>query len=299
MLSDYQTTIGRPACFRGIGLHSGEISEIHILSGDPNQGFVFHSMSEWECAAVVRASIENAHCGDLRTVLKVDDRSIDTVEHILAALVGYGVDNAVIKIWGNEVPIMDGSTNGWIELINETGPLEMQAPYKKKLIRVTKRVKCNLGGAWCILEPNDGSQDLFLEYEMGYPHPMIASQSMSTVLNAEVFKNDLSRARTFGFFKDLDHIKSKGLAQGASLENTLVFDENNVINHDGLRWYNEPVRHKLVDAIGDLSLAGYRIAGRFRGYRSGHNLNQELIRTLMRDPESWKFEWANHDDYPT
>ena len=194
---------------------------------------------------------------------------------------------------------MDGSTNGWIELIKETGPLEMQAPYKKKLIRVTKRVECSIGSAWCILEPNDGSQDLFLEYEMAYPHPMIANQSMSTVLNTEVFKNDLSRARTFGFFKDLDHIKSRGLAQGASLENTLVFDENNVINRDGMRWYNEPVRHKLVDAIGDLSLAGYRIAGRFRGYRSGHSLNQELIRTLMRDPKSWKFEWSNHADHTT
>jgi len=282
-------TVRNPICFRGIGLHSGEPSELHIIPGYLNQGIVFHVMDEWECVALIGATIENASCGNLRTVLRSNDHAIDTVEHILAALTGCGVDNAVIKIWGKEVPIMDGSTSGWVDLITESGDLKQQDGLRK-LIRITKRIECESNGSWCYLEPNDGARDLSLEYEMSYDHPLIGDQKMSLVLTNDSFKNDLSRARTFGFFKDLDMIRSKGLAKGATLENTLVFDDLGIKNQDGMRWHDEPIRHKLVDAIGDLSLAGHRIAGRFVGHRSGHALNQDLIRNLMNSRSSWRFE---------
>lgn len=289
-IPERQHTITNIISYKGIGLHSGSVTEIHILPGAVDQGIEFHVMDEWNYVATIPATIYYTSDGSFRTELCNNGRHIDTVEHLLAALQMAGIDNAIINVWGKEIPIMDGSSKGWLDLILSSGKSKQTAP--RKYIKILRDVKVGTDDAWCKIEPSVTSE-FIVDYNLNYSHPLIGEQSISVEVCFNTFSSDLADARTFGFIKDIDKLKSAGLAAGASLDNTVVFDDDSVINETGLRWHNEPVRHKVLDVIGDLSLIGHPIIGKFTGYRSGHKLNQSLVSALMNNLESWDFCTVN------
>jgi len=277
-----QKTLRQPIWCRGVCLHSGLISEVHLVPSDVNTGIVFHLMNDaGKLNSIVPATIDYTHSGMLRTVLKNDNATVETTEHLLAALSAYGIRNLIIKVWGNEVPIFEGSANSWAFLIDCAGVIDQDQDVS--FIKVIKSVVVTQGNSWCRLDPYEGHK---FTYEISYDHPMIGDRVFSIDVTKNTFDKELSKARTFGFFKDFEAIQSHGLAKGASLKNTVVFYEDGLMKMN-MFWDDEPVRHKVVDAIGDLSLAGFPIIGKFYGYRSGHELNQQLVKTLLIDKTSW------------
>jgi UDP-3-O-[3-hydroxymyristoyl] N-acetylglucosamine deacetylase len=208
--------------------------------------------------------------------------SIATVEHLLAALSGLGVDNALIEIDSSEVPIMDGSASRFVEAIDEAGLTELEAP--RRFLKVLKRIAVEDAGAFGELTPNNG---FHIDVEIDFASPLIGSQRIEIDVNPGSFRRELSRARTFGFMKDVERLWAAGLALGASLENTVAIGDDRVINREGLRFTDEFVRHKALDAVGDLALAGAPILGSFRSYRGGHRLNALVLKALFADADAW------------
>jgi UDP-3-O-[3-hydroxymyristoyl] N-acetylglucosamine deacetylase len=208
--------------------------------------------------------------------------SIATVEHLLAALRGLGVDNAIIEIDSCEVPIMDGSASRFVEAIDEVGLTELDAP--RRFLKVLKRVSVEDAGAYGELAPHNG---FHLDVEIDFDTPLIGTQKIEIDLNPGSFRRELSRARTFGFMKDVERLRAAGLALGASLENTVAIGDDRIINREGLRFSDEFVRHKALDAVGDLALAGAPILGTFRSRRGGHRLNALVLKALFADADAW------------
>jgi UDP-3-O-[3-hydroxymyristoyl] N-acetylglucosamine deacetylase len=208
--------------------------------------------------------------------------SVATVEHLLAALRGLGVDNAVIEIDSPEVPIMDGSAGQFVEAIDEVGLAELEAP--RRYLKILKRVSVEEAGAYGELVPYNG---FHLDVEIDFDTPLIGTQRIELELNPGSFRRDLARARTFGFMKDVERLWAAGLALGASLDNTVAIGDDRVINREGLRFPDEFVRHKALDAVGDLALAGAPILGAFRSHRGGHRLNALVLKALFADAEAW------------
>jgi UDP-3-O-[3-hydroxymyristoyl] N-acetylglucosamine deacetylase len=208
--------------------------------------------------------------------------SIATVEHLLAALRGLGVDNAIIEIDSCEVPIMDGSASRFVEAIDEVGLTELDAP--RRFLKVLKRVSVEDAGAYGELAPHNG---FHLDVEIDFDTPLIGTQKIEIDLNPGSFRRELSRARTFGFMKDVERLWAAGLALGASLENTVAIGDDRIINREGLRFSDEFVRHKALDAVGDLALAGAPILGTFRSRRGGHRLNALVLKALFADADAW------------
>ncbi len=281
-----QMTIVNPVRAFGIGLHHGEMNEVHILPGDRDMGIVFHAMDEWQCDELIPATIDNVVSTPLRSTIKGLKRSIDTIEHLMSALMGLGIDNAVIKVWGNELPILDGSPMGWCDIIIEAGLTEQDSD--RKMIKVLKKVTVESDGSRCSLEPNhDQTHGLVVEYHLESDHPMIGNQCGRVEVSKKTYLSEIAGSRTFGFMSDIEKITKLNLARGASTENTLIFDHNSLMNSNGLRWPDEPMRHKIADVIGDLYLAGKPISGLFVGHKSGHALNQRLVMALLADETSW------------
>jgi UDP-3-O-[3-hydroxymyristoyl] N-acetylglucosamine deacetylase len=208
--------------------------------------------------------------------------SIATVEHLLAALRGLGVDNALIEIDSTEVPIMDGSAARFVEAIDEVGLAELEAP--RRFLKVLKRVSVEDAGAYGELSPHNG---FHLDVEIDFDTPLIGTQRIEIDLNPGAFRRELARARTFGFMKDVERLWAAGLALGASLDNTVAIGDDRIINREGLRYSDEFVRHKALDAVGDLALAGAPILGSYRSHRGGHRLNALVLNALFADAEAW------------
>jgi UDP-3-O-[3-hydroxymyristoyl] N-acetylglucosamine deacetylase len=280
ILQDYQTTLKSRATLVGTGVHSGMPVAVHFLPADADTGIVFQLLDANGPGHELRALVSEIGATDLCTLLgDPAGRHIATVEHLMAALFGLGIDNLVVEIDGSEVPILDGSAAMFVEAIDLAGIETL--PAKRRFIRVVKPVRIESGASWAEFRPYAGTR---FEVEIDFESPAIGRQLFASDINADIFRREVARARTFGFMKDVERLWAAGYALGSSLENSVVIgDDNRVINMEGLRYPNEFVRHKTLDAMGDLALAGARFIGCFRSYRGGHRLNAAALRRLLSD----------------
>jgi UDP-3-O-[3-hydroxymyristoyl] N-acetylglucosamine deacetylase len=279
-LHDYQTTLKSRVTLSGIGVHSGRQVSAHFSPADADTGVVFHVIDDKGAEHVFHALVSEVGATDLCTMLgDPAGQHVATVEHLMASLFGYGIDNVVIEIEGGEVPILDGSAEGFVEAFDQAG-IE-QLAVKRRYIRVTKPVRIENGASWAEFRPYSGTR---FEVEIDFESPAIGRELFASDMNADVFRRDIARSRTFGFMKDVERLWAAGYALGSSLENSVVIGhDNRVINMEGLRFPDEFVRHKTLDAMGDLALAGARFIGCFRSYRGGHRLNAAALRRLLSD----------------
>ena len=284
-LHDYQTTLRSRVSLSGVGVHSGKPVSIHFIPADPDTGIIFSRFDDKGEPVELRALVAEIGATDLCTVL--GDPSgihVATVEHLLAALASVGIDNALIEIDGNEVPILDGSAAMFVEAFDQAG-IETQA-VKRRYIRILKPVRIESGASWAEFRPYDGTR---FEIEIDFDSPTIGRQFYAADITPDTFRREISRARTFGFMKDVERLWAAGYALGSSLENSVVIGEDDrVINMEGLRFADEFVRHKMLDAMGDLALAGARFIGCFRSYRGGHRLNAASLRRLLSDRSAFE-----------
>jgi len=277
---DYQTTVKSRVSLSGFGVHGGKPVTIHFNPADPDTGIVFSKQRDDGETVEIRALAAEIGATDLCTMLGDSSRGfVGTVEHLLAALSSLGVDNLNIEIDGDEVPILDGSSARFVEALDQAGI--QQQSVKRRYIRILKPVRIDSGASWAEFRPHDGTR---FEVEIDFESPAIGRQFYAANITPELFRRDISRARTFGFMRDVERLWAAGYALGSSLENSVVIGEDHkVINIEGLRYSNEFVRHKMLDALGDLALAGARFIGCFRSYRGGHKLNAEALRRLLSD----------------
>jgi UDP-3-O-[3-hydroxymyristoyl] N-acetylglucosamine deacetylase len=280
-----QTTLRVDVSVTGIGVHSGLPVTLTLHPADANTGIVFiRTGLEGRRDREIRADVRSVTATEFATVLGDRDGPLcSTAEHVLAALSGLGVDNAVIEIDGPEVPIMDGSAEPFVNAIDQAGIVTLAAP--RRFIQVLKPVRVAREASYGELRPY--SRGFRVEVEIDFDNPLIGRQSMSLDVGPESFRREVARARTFGFMRDVAKLWSSGYALGATFENTLVVTENRVLNPDGLRFADEFVRHKALDAVGDLALAGAPLLGAYRSMRGGHKLNHAVLCALMADPTAW------------
>ncbi len=278
-----QTTLASEVTLTGTGVHTGAPVSISLCPADGDTGLRFLLSNGHADGTEIVADQRSVTGVTLCTVLgDGNGASIATVEHLLAALRGLGVDNALIEIDSCEVPIMDGSAARFVEAIDEVGLAELDAP--RRFLKILKRVAVEDAGAYGELLPYNGFR---LDVEIDFDTPLIGTQKFELDLNPGAFRRELARARTFGFMKDVERLWAAGLALGASLENTVAIGDDRIINREGLRFPDEFVRHKALDAVGDLALAGAPILGAFRSHRGGHRLNALVLKALFADPEAW------------
>ncbi|HTV36808.1 MAG TPA: UDP-3-O-acyl-N-acetylglucosamine deacetylase [Xanthobacteraceae bacterium] len=287
MQASRQTTLGNQGIVSGVGVHSGSPVTLTLHPADADTGIVFvRCGTDGQQDRELRANFRAVTATEFATVL--GDQSgpaVSTTEHVLAALHGLGVDNAVIEIDGAEVPIMDGSAAPFVAAIDQAGIVTLQAP--RRYIQVLKPVRVGKNGCYGELRPH--LSGLRIEAEIEFDHPLIGRQSLAVDVAPNVFRRDLARARTFGFMRDVAKLWSAGYALGASFENTVVVAEDRILNPEGMRFADEFVRHKVVDAIGDLSLAGAPLLGAYRSVRGGHKLNHAVLTALMADRTAWAY----------
>ncbi len=278
-----QTTLRREIILNGIGVHSGAPVSIVLHPADSNTGIRFIQTDGDDIVTEICADYRSISNVTLCTVLSDHEgKAIGTVEHLLAALNGLSVDNVLVEIDGCEVPIMDGSAAPFVDAIDEAGICELDAP--RRFMKVLKPIRVEDNGSWAELKPHNGFN---VEIEIDFETPVIGSQSYALEMNPGAFRRELARARTFGFMRDVERLWAAGRALGASLENTIAIGEDKIINPEGLRYENEFVRHKTLDALGDLALAGAPILGQFRSLRGGHKLNALALNALFADQDAW------------
>ncbi|MDH4286866.1 MAG: UDP-3-O-acyl-N-acetylglucosamine deacetylase [Gallionella sp.] len=280
-----QRTLKNPVKVTGVGLHSGAKVTLGLRPAPVNTGIVFRRV-DVKPVEEICARAELVHDTRLSTCMEQNGVRIATVEHLMSALAGLGVDNAYVDLDSAEVPIMDGSAGTFIFLLQSAGIAEQAAA--KKFIRVKKIVEVKHGDKWVRFEPYHGYK---LTFTINFAHPVFAGARQHVVvdLGEESYVRDISRARTFGFMQDVEYMRAQGLALGGSLDNAIVMDDYRVLNPDGLRFEDEFVKHKVLDAIGDLYLLGHPLIGAFSGYKSGHALNNALVRELLSDEQAWEF----------
>jgi len=289
-----QHTLKSIAHVTGVGLHSGEKVQLWLRPAAPDSGIVFHRV-DLDPPVSIPASPEAVRETRLCTGLERDGVRIATVEHLMSALAGLGVDNVHIDVDGPEIPIMDGSAAPFVMMMLEAG-LEAQ-PAPRRFLKVLKPVEVREGDKWVRLEPYPGFR---LEFSIAFDHPAIsASQTRAVVdLSEHAYPRFVARARTFGFVHEVELLRELGLAQGGSLDNAIVLDEYRILNPEGLRFPDEFVRHKILDAIGDLYLAGHPLLARYVAHKSGHALNNQLLRALMADRSAWELTTLERDEAP-
>ncbi|MCZ6840201.1 MAG: UDP-3-O-acyl-N-acetylglucosamine deacetylase [Alphaproteobacteria bacterium] len=285
-----QTLKSKISC-SGTGLHSGVNVSMTLLPAPPNTGIIFRRTDTdgngLEVAALVENVVDDRMC---TTLGDGEGATIATVEHLMAALCGCGIDNLYVEVEGSELPIMDGSAAPFVFLIECAGIVEQDAP--RRVIEILKPVRVEDEDRQVELLPGDGFS---VDFEIEFESDAIGRQDMSVDLVNGTFKGELSRARTFGFIEEVDQLRAMGLALGGSLDNAVVVSGNEVLNEDGLRYENEFVRHKILDCVGDLYLAGAPIIGHFKGHRSGHALNHSIVRSLLADQGSWRYTTVLRD----
>lgn len=280
----YQRTLATSITTVGVGLHSGQEVRLTLSPAPIGAGIVF-----------VRTDLDNAPIPMAANLVQDTVMSsnlisgsarVGTVEHLLSAVAAYGLDNLYIQVDAPEIPIMDGSAAPFLALIEQAGVTEQSAP--KHFIKITKSVRVQEGDKWARFDPyNEG---FLMEFEIFFDHPAIQATPQVAILQfgTESFANDISHARTFGFLKDLQVLREKNLALGGSLQNAIVLDEASIVNPEGLRYPNEFARHKLLDAVGDLYVIGHPLLAKFSAYKSGHALNNQLIRAVLADPTTFE-----------
>lgn len=268
----------------GVGLHSGQKVYMTLRPAPVDAGIMFRRV-DLPGAPVIKATAENVGDTRLSTTLVQGDVRIGTIEHLMSALAGLGIDNACIDLSAPEVPIMDGSAAPFVFLIQSAGIEEQNAP--KRFIRIKKPVKVDEDGKWARFEPFEGFKAAFT---IQFDHPVFKDHAKHAEINFSTtsFVKQISRARTFGFMRDIELLRANNLALGGSLDNAVVVDDYRILNEEGLRYEDEFVRHKILDAIGDLYLLEHSLIGAFEGYKSGHGLNNRLVRTLMADKSAWE-----------
>lgn len=276
-----QTTLRRGATVSGIGVHSGCEASITLHPAEADSGVTFYRSNGRDDHAIP-ATFRHVAATDLCTAVGVPGATIATVEHLLAALSALGVDNAGVEIDGPEVPIMDGSAGAFIDAVDEAGVERLDAPLR--YIKVERPVRVEHGDSYAEFTPYNGRR---IEVEIDFANPLVGKQSLALDVSGGSFRRDIARARTFGFLCDVEQLWARGLARGASLENAVVIGEDRVINPEGLRFSDEFVRHKALDAIGDLALAGLPILGRYRSRRGGHRLNVMALQALFSEQDAW------------
>ena len=279
-----QTTLRDQTSISGIGVHSGLPVTLTLHPADANTGLVFSRTDADGFEHDIRADFRAVTGTELATMLGDASGSVVcTAEHVLAALRGLGVDNAIIELDGPEVPIVDGSAAPFVAAIDQVGLTTLSAP--RRYVQVLKPVRVAKGDAYGELRPY--SRGFRVEVEIEFENPFIGRQSIATDIEPGNFRHELARARTFGFMKDVSALWSAGKALGASFENTVVMSESRVLNSEGLRFPDEFVRHKALDAVGDLALAGLPLLGAYRSVRGGHKLNHSVLVALMSDPSAF------------
>jgi UDP-3-O-[3-hydroxymyristoyl] N-acetylglucosamine deacetylase len=287
-----QRTVAEEISCTGIGLHSGKKVKLIVRPAPPNNGITFERCDiSPNCS--VKASFDNVVETNMATTIGFNGYSVSTIEHIMAAFFGMGIDNALVQIDGEEVPIMDGSSAPFVFLLKNAG-VTIQNNYKRFLI-VKKSVKVEDGNRSVRLYP---SNELKITYNIDFDHPLIKNQAYEISFSQSTFIQEISRARTFGFLRDVQTLKNNGLARGGSLDNAIVMDEFRILNEDGLRYKNEFVRHKILDFIGDLAIIGHVVIGHFIVERSGHSLNQKLLKKFMAKEKCRKVvQFRNKEEY--
>jgi UDP-3-O-[3-hydroxymyristoyl] N-acetylglucosamine deacetylase len=287
MKSGKQTTLRDDATLSGIGVHSGKPASLTLRPADADTGIVFvRTGTDGQPSREIRADVRAVTATEFATVLGDSHGPLcSTSEHVLAALSALGIDNVIIEIDGPEVPIMDGSADAFVAAIDKAGIVTLDE--QRRYIKVLKPVRVVRGEAFGELRPNDNG--FRVETEIDFDHPLVGKQRCEIDVDAVSFRRDLARARTFGFMKDVSKLWSAGYALGANFDNTLVISEDRVLNPDGIRYPDEFVRHKALDAIGDLALAGAPLLATYHSMRGGHKLNHAVLCALMADPTAWKF----------
>jgi UDP-3-O-[3-hydroxymyristoyl] N-acetylglucosamine deacetylase len=268
----------------GVGLHTGQKVYLTLRPAAVDSGIVFRRV-DLDQPVDIPAKAENVGDTRLSTTLVRDGVRISTVEHLLSAFAGLGIDNAYVDVSAPEVPIMDGSAGPFVFLIQSAGVEEQNAP--KRFIRIRRPVEVREGDKVARFEPFNGFK---VSFGIDFEHPAMSEDRRSSEIDfsSTSFVKEVSRARTFGFLRDIEMLRENGLALGGSMDNAIVVDDFRVLNEDGLRYEDEFVKHKILDAIGDLYLLGHSLIGAFRGYKSGHALNNRLLKTLIAQPDAWE-----------
>jgi UDP-3-O-[3-hydroxymyristoyl] N-acetylglucosamine deacetylase len=279
-----QRTLKNSIRASGVGMHTGKKVLMTLRPAPPDSGIVFRRTDLGE-GVDIPAHATNVTDTALGTTLTKGDAKVSTVEHLLSAFAGLGIDNAIVEVSAPEVPIMDGSAGPFVFLLQSAGIEEQRAA--KRFIRVKEHVKVTDGDKWAEFHPFDGFK---VNFEIEFNHPVFKrrAQKASMDFSTTSFLREVSRARTFGFMRDLEALRARNLALGGTIDNAIVLDDFRVLNEDGLRYEDEFVKHKILDAIGDLYLLGHSLIGEFSGHKSGHALNNKLLRTMLASKSSWE-----------
>ncbi len=287
----YQRTLKKSIQATGVALHAGVPVLITLNPAPPNTGIVF-IRTDCNPPVEIPASYENVCDTRLCTSLQYNGAKIATVEHLLSALAGLGIDNAYIDVNAGEIPIMDGSAAPFVFLIQSAGICEQNEP--KRYIRILKPIRIEDNAKYVQFLPHNGYK---ISFTIGFDHPVFNDKPQSTTLDLSVtsYVKEVSRARTFGFLSDYEKLREADLAKGGSLDNAVVVDDYRVLNEDGLRFEDEFVKHKVLDAIGDLSLLGSSLIGAFEGHKSGHELNNKLLRELIVREDAWEYTYFDEE----
>ena len=285
-----QRTLKNTIRATGVGLHTGEKVYLTLRPAAVDTGIIFRRV-DLDDPVEIAATPENVGDTRLSTTLMNGDVRVSTVEHLLSAMAGLGIDNAYIDVTAPEVPIMDGSAGPFVFLIQSAGIEEQNAA--KRFIRIKKTVLVEDGDKWARFDPFEGFK---VSFNIDFEHPVFKNRAQTTTVDfsSTSFVKEVSRARTFGFMRDIEQLRDNNLALGGSMDNAIVMDDYRVLNEDGLRYQDEFVKHKVLDAIGDLYLLGCSLIGEFSGYKSGHALNNRLLRALLANEDAW--ESATFDD---
>ena len=278
-----QRTLSSKIKASGVGLHTGKRIALTLHPAPINSGIVFQRTDVK--SSPIKASLENVYDTRLSTSLSNEDIKISTVEHLLSALAGIGIDNAIVELDGPEVPIMDGSARPFVFMIQSAGIQEQSD--SKKFIKIKKTIEVKQDEKWAKIEPFDGFK---VSFTIDFDHPAFSETSQSSEIDfsSVSYLSQVSRARTFGFAKDIELLRKNNLALGGSVNNAIVIDDYKVVNEEGVRFQDEFVKHKILDAIGDLYLLGHGIMGSFSAFKSGHHLNNLLLRELINNADAWE-----------
>lgn len=275
-----QTTIGSSVELIGIGLHKGSPVRLRLEPLGANSGIVFYRSDVGVSIPLIPSNVVDTK---MATVIGKEGVTISTIEHMLSAVYAYGIDNLRIIVDADEIPVMDGSSMSFCMLLDEAGVVQLDIP--KKILRIKKEVAVREGDKYVKLSP---ANDLSYDFTIKFAHPVIDRQSYVLKFTKENYKNEIARARTFGFVHEVQYLRSIGLALGGSLENAVVLDEKKVLNPEGLRFGDEFVRHKILDAIGDMSLIGMNFIGNYEAFAGSHDLNHKLTLELLKDPANYE-----------
>lgn len=275
-----QTTIQNPVMLTGIGLHKGVPVHLRLEPAEANSGLVFVRTDK---NASVRLSIDSVVDTTMATVIAAGEHKISTIEHLLSAIYAHGIDNLRILVDNEEIPVMDGSSIGFCMLLGEAGIQELDAP--KQIMRIKRKIEVKDGDKFVRIAPSDSS---IFDFTIDFAHPLIGKQHYRFPFSTKGYKTEIAKARTFGFLHEVQYLRSKNLALGGSLDNAVVLDEAKILNKEGLRYKDEFVRHKILDAMGDMALLGYPIIGDYTSFAGSHHLNHLLTKAILESSQNYE-----------